>query len=141
MTTSPQPVTGSCLCGQVRFRIEPPYHTFQYCHCTRCQKTSGSAHAANIFVPVAQFAWTGGEALVRRHELATAKYFCTGFCGECGSRLPWITRSGKLFIVPAGALDVDPGARPTRNVHFASRSTWYVPCGELPTFDEEEPRR
>ena len=137
MTT---PAEGSCLCGAVRFRIEPPYKAFQYCHCSRCRKVSGSAHCANLFVPAAQLTWTHGEAQVRRHEHAGAASFCTGFCAICGSRLPWLTRNGKLAIVPAGALDSDPGARPTRSVHFASRGPWYVSCAELPAFDEEPPR-
>lgn len=135
--TSPAPaVEGSCLCGQVRFRMEPPYRGFQYCHCSRCRKTSGSAHAANVFVPAEQFAWTAGEEHVRRHELASARWFCTGFCAECGSRLPWISRNGKVVIVPAGALDDDPVERPARNVHFASRAPWSTPSSELPTFDD-----
>ncbi|MCA9521052.1 MAG: GFA family protein [Myxococcales bacterium] len=131
------PTDGSCVCGQVRFRIAPPYRAFQYCHCSRCRKTSGSAHASNIFVPVEQFAWLAGQEQVRRHELQTARYYCTGFCAECGSRLPWVTRNGKLMIVPAGALDADPGERPSRNVHFASRAPWYTSCADLPTFDAE----
>lgn len=137
--TSP-PATGSCLCGTVHFRMQGPYRAFQYCHCTRCQKTSGSGHAANLFVPVSQFAWTAGEDSVRRHELASALYFCSGFCTHCGSRLPWVTRNGKLMIVPAGALDTDPGLRPTRNVHTASGAAWYIACAELESFDDDPPR-
>ncbi len=140
MTTPDRPAEGSCLCGAVRFRIEPPYVAFQYCHCSRCRKASGSAHGANVFVPAAQLAWTAGEDHVRRHELASARMFCTGFCDTCGSRLPWLTRSGKVFIVPAGALDDDPGGRPTRNIHYASRAPWYTSCADLPVFDADPPR-
>jgi hypothetical protein len=139
MTTDDR-ILGSCLCGTVRFSIRPPFPVFQYCHCSRCQKTTGSAHAANVFVPVSQFEWTAGEDEARHYEHAEAKYFGTGFCGRCGTRLPWITRNGKMAIVPAGALDDDPGQRPARNVHFASRSPWYLPCAELDTFDSTPPR-
>lgn len=44
-------VTGSCLCGAVKFEITPPSTAFRYCHCTRCHKATGAAHAANMFVP------------------------------------------------------------------------------------------
>lgn len=130
-------VRGSCLCGAVSFRIEEPYSAFQYCHCSRCRKNSGSAHAANIFVPAAQLVWERGDALVRRFELPTAKYWCCAFCPTCGARMPWLTKNGKTFIVPAGALDDDPRARPTRNVHFASRAPWYVPASDLETHEAE----
>jgi hypothetical protein len=130
-------MNGSCVCGAIAFTIEPPFTAFNYCHCTRCRKRSGSAHCANLFVPPAQFAWTRGQELARRFELPSAKAWCSGFCATCGSAMPWLTRSGKMVIVPAGALDEDPVDRPRRNIHFASRAPWYVPASELPTLDHE----
>ena len=57
---SSETIAGSCLCGSVQFEIRPPFAAFRYCHCSRCQKASGSAHAANILVPEAQFQWRAG---------------------------------------------------------------------------------
>jgi len=131
------PANGSCICGAVRFSIAPPYRGFQYCHCSRCRKVTGSAHAANVFVPVAQFSWTAGEEHTRRHEVATAQYFCTGFCAVCGSTLPWVTRNGRTMVVPAGSLDDDPGVRPTQSVYMASGAPWYVSCDALPQHDDK----
>ena len=128
---------GSCLCGAVAFRIEGAVKLFQYCHCSRCRKSSGSAHAANIFVPADQLVFEQGQELLRRYELPTAKYWCSAFCATCGARLPWLTRNGKAYVVPAGSLDDDPGARPTRNVHFASRGPWYLAASDLETHDGE----
>ena len=133
-------IRGSCLCGAAAFAIETgdtPFAAFQYCHCSRCRKKSGSAHCANIFVATEQFRWERGEDHVRRFELPGARGFCSGFCTRCGSAMPWLGKTGKRFIVPAGALDDDPGERPRRNVHFASRAAWYVAASELPTFDGE----
>ena len=126
---------GSCLCGQVRFQITPPLKTFQYCHCSRCRKASGSAHVSNIFVPVEGFEWLEGAEHARRWEMPEAQYFCTSFCTRCGSNLPWVTRNGKMVVVPAGALNDDPEIRPTRSVFFGSRAPWYVHAAELPQFE------
>jgi hypothetical protein len=134
-------IRGSCLCGTVRFTIRPPFPVFQYCHCSRCRKTTGSAHAANLFVPVEQFAWTAGQEEARRYLHAEAKYFGTGFCSRCGSNVPWINRNGKMAIVPAGSLDDDPGQRPVRNVHYASRAPWYLLSSELDTFESTPPQK
>ncbi|HRX61852.1 MAG TPA: GFA family protein [Candidatus Competibacter sp.] len=130
-------IRGSCLCGAVGFEIRAPFVFFQYCHCSRCRKSSGSAHSASLLVKADQFAWTRGKADVRRYELPAAEYFCTGFCGVCGSSLPWRTRNGKLFLVPAGSLDDDPGVMPSRNIFWNSRASWYLPASDLPTFPEE----
>jgi hypothetical protein len=130
-------IQGSCVCGAVRFGIRPPYRFFQYCHCSRCRKRSGSAHAANIAIPVDQLVWLAGADHVRTFELPGAKSWGNAFCADCGSGLPWKTRNGRAWIVPAGALDDDPGAKPTRNIHFASRASWHAIAGDLPIFDIE----
>ena len=124
-------IGGSCVCGAVAFRMEGPFRGFQYCHCSRCRKKTGSSHAANIFVPVDQFSWERGKDMVRRFELPTAKYWSTAFCGDCGSAMPWLTRNGKAMVVAAGALDDDPGIRPGFSVHYDSRAPWYVHVSDL----------
>lgn len=128
---------GSCVCGAVAFDVRPPYRFFQYCHCSRCRKRSGSIHAANIAVLADQLTWLRGEELVRRFELPSAKSWSNCFCSVCGSGLPWLTRNGRAYIVPAGGLDESPESGPTRNIHYASRASWHVDAATLPTFDAE----
>jgi hypothetical protein len=127
---------GSCLCGAVGYEIRPPYAFFQYCHCSRCRKFTGAAHAANILVAEDQFRWTRGEDHVRRYEVPDAKYYCTAFCEICGSSLPWRTRNEKFYLVSAGTLDGEPGAKVERNIYWESRAPWYRSVDDLPFFDE-----
>jgi hypothetical protein len=121
---------GSCLCGGVAYEMSPPFIFFHHCHCSRCQKSSGSAFGANILVKAEQFRWTRGEGLVGRWELPEAQYYCTGWCTSCGSR------NKKGFLVPVGTLDDDPGTQPEKNIYWASRAPWYANPADLPTFDE-----
>ncbi len=132
MTGSAQ---GGCVCGAVAFEIEGPFRGFQYCHCSRCRKKSGSFAAANIFVPRDQLRWKRGEDKVRRFELPDTKYWSTCFCSNCGSAMPWLSKTGKAFIVPAGALEDDPGIRPLYNVYYGSRAPWYVHPSEIETHE------
>ncbi|NDG16455.1 MAG: GFA family protein [Betaproteobacteria bacterium] len=131
-------LNGSCLCGSVKFEITPPLAAFRYCHCTRCQKASGSAHAANAFVPAAQFKWTAGEALIKRFPLPGAQRFAVWFCTQCGSRVPHEIPSRGELLVPAGLIDNAPAdmTRPQNSIFWASRAAWYVPPGEMPCFNE-----
>ncbi len=64
---------GSCVCGKVTYEITPPFKTFQYCHCSRCRKFTGSAQASNLFVPPSQFQWLQGNEHVGRYEHPDAK--------------------------------------------------------------------
>ncbi|MCC7079421.1 MAG: GFA family protein [Burkholderiales bacterium] len=130
------PVTGSCLCGAVRFEIEAPYAAFRYCHCSRCQKASGSAHAANVFVPETQFRWLAGEASVRRFDLPSAKRFAVSFCPQCGTRVPHKVATTANMLIPAGVLDGDPGARPDMSIFWKSKAAWYVAPADMPVHDE-----
>jgi len=125
---------GSCVCGAVAYAIEEPLAAFQYCHCSRCRKKTGSAHAANAFVPVAQFAWVRGEDHVKRFDLEGTRW-SSAFCATCGSAMPFVNRAGTMVVVPAGALDEPLEDKPRRNIHFASRAPWYVAASTLETFD------
>lgn len=129
-------IDGSCLCGAVRFEIEAPFTAFRYCHCGRCRKASGSAHAANLFVPNAQFRWTRGEAGVKRFDLTGAERFSVWFCSDCGSRVPHAVRSREDMLVPAGLLDADPGIRPENGIFWGSRAPWYLEPATMPCLDE-----
>jgi hypothetical protein len=134
------PVTGSCLCGAVRYEIDGSLGIFQYCHCSRCRKSTGSAHAANLIVRPEQFRWNQGSEHVGRFEHPSARHFATSFCRICGSSLPWLGKSRRAVVVPAGTLDEDPGIRPSQNIFWGSRAPWYEPVSELPRH-EELPRK
>lgn len=104
---------------------------FQYCHCSRCRKFTGSAHAANLLVAPEQFKWLQGEEYVGRFEPEDTKHFATSFCKRCGSSLPWLGKSKKAVVVPAGTLDADPGIRPFQNIFWGSKAAWYKEVSEL----------
>lgn len=127
---------GSCLCGEVSYEFTGPVKVFQYCHCSRCQKITGSAHASNIIIDPSHFKWIRGENNVGRFELAEARHFASSFCKTCGSSLPWLTQTAKAYIVPAGTLDEDPEARPQHNIYYADKAHWYVNADELVKYDE-----
>lgn len=129
-------IKGSCLCGKVTYQFTGPTKVFQYCHCTRCQKITGSAHASNIIIDPEQFEWLTGESSVGRFELPEAKHFASSFCTTCGSSLPWLTQSGKAMIVPAGTLDDDPKVKPIHNIFYADKACWFENVDDLVKYDE-----
>lgn len=132
---------GTCLCGVVAYEVQPPFSLFQYCHCSRCRKLSGSAHAANIYVKPEQFKWLEGEAYIGRYEPEETKYFASNFCKKCGSTLPWLVKGGRTLVLPAGTLDDDPEIKPVQNTFWQSRACWYESADSLPSYDELPPRK
>jgi hypothetical protein len=133
---SEQPIEGACLCGAVRYRITGDILGFQYCHCSRCRKFTGSAHAANLFTAPESLSWLAGEDSLGGYKLEAEPPFATAFCKQCGSSMPSMSSSGKAWVIPAGALESDPEVAPVRSIFWESRAPWYREVSELPRHAE-----
>lgn len=120
---SQRKLTGSCLCGAVRFTLEGDIQGFYLCHCSRCRKGSGSAHAANLFVSRPRMVWESGQARVRTFHLPDTR-FARSFCEVCGGGVPTVAKDGSIGAVPAGCLDSAPPLTPTAHIFAADRAPW-----------------
>jgi hypothetical protein len=78
---------GACLCGAIRFEIEGAFEHFFLCHCGRCRKDTGSAHAANLFATQAKLTWLSGAQHIKTFQLPQTRH-TRSFCRECGSAVP-----------------------------------------------------
>lgn len=115
--------SGSCLCGAISFRISGRFESFFLCHCTRCRKGSGSAHAANLFSTTATIMWLAGQDSIRTYRVPETRHE-RSFCTECGSAVPSVQSAGGLLVVPAGSLDSAIDIRPNAHICVASRAQW-----------------
>jgi hypothetical protein len=52
---------GGCLCGAVRFSVTGTPTAFDFCHCSRCRASSGSAFLAELVFKAAEFEWAAGD--------------------------------------------------------------------------------
>lgn len=128
-------LSGSCLCGGVRYTVSGEAQRFYHCHCSRCRKVSGTGHASNLFVQ-GTLTWNSGEELIRTFKLPEAKRFANSFCEVCGSRVPrFIEKVGMVFI-PAGSLEDEPDLRPQARIFLDSRTQWSCDEAALPGFEQ-----
>lgn len=126
---------GSCLCGEVTFDIEGDFVALYLCHCTRCQKGSGSAHASNLFAPEARLTWRSGEEQVRVYKVDDSAHQ-RSFCATCGAALPNVQADGKWLVVPAGCLDSPLEIKPSAHLFTASKASWDEDLHHVPAFDK-----
>ena len=130
------PLTGGCLCGAVRYEVTEPLVSASYCHCTRCQRRSGTAASAQGRVAPGALRVTQGAELVR--EFAPEDGWAKCFCGECGSALWSRDPSSELMGIRLGAFDEDPGVRPQFRQFVAYAAAWEpIPDDGLPRFPEQ----
>ena len=130
-------LSGSCLCGGVRFEVEPPFRRANHCHCSRCRKHSGTFGLTQGRVARERFRLLAGEELLRVYTPADGAAVKV-FCSVCGSSLfggHW--PDGDEVSVRLGALDGDPGIRPQYHSFVDSRASWDVlPEDSLPRYPE-----
>jgi len=133
-------LTGGCLCGGVRYEIDAPPVSASYCHCTRCQRRSGTAASAQAGVAPGSFRIVAGSELVREW-VPEGDGWPKCFCSACGSAL-WSrspTEEG-VFSVRLGTFDLDPGIRPQYRQFVAYAAPWEpIPDDGLPRYDERPP--
>jgi hypothetical protein len=126
--------TGSCLCGTVSFRISGEFESFFLCHCARCRKGTGSAHAANLFSTKAAIMWLSGQDSIKTYRVPGTRHQ-RGFCTQCGSALPQVQSGGGLLVVPAGSLDTAMDIRPNAHICVASRAQWDACLEDVPQIE------
>jgi len=132
-------IYGSCLCGDVGYRISGTPLRMVNCHCENCRRARSAAYASNVFVPARQFRWTRGESQVVSYRLPGPAAFATAFCRRCGSDLPRASRGESVVVVPAGSLDDDPGVRPQAHVCVGEKASWFKISDDLPQYAEMPP--
>ena len=134
------PLTGGCLCGAVRFEVTEPLVSSGYCHCTRCQRRTGTAASPGARIAPGSLRVLAGEEQIKAYE--PDQGFAKVFCSACGSAL-W-SRSQEdpeVFSIRLGAFDDDPGIRPTYRQFVAYAAPWEpIPDDGLERFRESRPR-
>jgi hypothetical protein len=134
------PLTGGCGCGAVRFELRAEPTSALYCHCTRCQRRTGTAAAASALVAPGSVVVTAGEEHLRAWEPRGGR--AKVFCERCGSAV--FTREpggGEILAIRLGAFDADPGVRPSARQFVAYAAPWEpVPDDGLTRYDERMPR-
>ena len=116
-------LTGSCLCGAVRFEVRAPFFDACYCHCRRCQVRTGTGSSVNGLVEARHVAVVAGADELRTWQPEDGNP--KSFCGTCGSHLFSGTPGGEgRFAVRFGALDGDPGVAPTFRQWVSSAPPW-----------------
>ncbi|MGS1109354.1 GFA family protein [Achromobacter anxifer] len=117
-------LSGGCLCGAVRYVVREAPAAVALCHCTHCQKQSGSAFSVNLVVDPARLELTGElSAFVDRADSGAQVY--RRFCGSCGSPIvSEIPAKPAHVFVKAGTLDDASAVRPTVQVWCGSAQPW-----------------
>ena len=129
-------LTGGCGCGAVRYELSEPFVSASYCHCTRCQRRTGTAASANGRTAPGAFRITAGEEHIATWapEGGAAKNFCS-LCG--GAIFSRSDGDPPTIGVRLGTVDGDPGIAPQWHQYVAYAASWEeIPDDGLPRYPE-----
>jgi hypothetical protein len=127
-------IAGGCLCGKVRYTASGDPAFVGVCHCTDCQKFTGSAFGVIVGVPK--------SALSIQGKLATySKAADSGgtterkFCPECGSSIAdEVAAMPDIIMLGAGTLDDASWVKPGMQIFCDSAQPWVQLQGEMKSF-------
>ena len=131
-------VGGSCSCGAVRYEFDGPADRMVHCHCADCRKAHSAPFATNVFVARDRFRWVAGESDLAHFEESASTHRPVSFCRTCSSSMPIDVDDSDWVMIPAGAIDQDPGIRPQAHARVASKASWVEITDDLPQFDGDE---
>ena len=135
MSRTEHTLEGGCLCGAVRYRIEPTELDSAYCHCRTCQLASGSPVVASFSVPAARFSYTRGTPRSYRSSAEARREFC----GTCGTQLLFRPDHRRYADINTATLDDPAAVPPSYHIWHRSRISWFETADTLPRHDERGP--
>ncbi|KAK7537106.1 Mss4-like protein [Phyllosticta citribraziliensis] len=133
-STMTGPQTGGCLCGNIKYQIQPaaePVYSV-ICHCDNCKRATGTHYLCNTIFQKDHFSLTSGAPKTYRDgatDSGTPLY--RHFCGDCGSGL-FITTPlvDGIVSILSGTLDrAAVNWKPNKEQYIEDKSHW------LPDFE------
>jgi hypothetical protein len=149
MASNPRsfPALGGCACGKIRYRMETHPIIVHCCHCTWCQRESGSSFALNAVIeatnvtllpPIDSPSASPCEPLVVPTPSLSGRGQIFYRCPTCYIAL-WSNYSGGgpiFYFIRAGTLDRKDIVKPDINIYVASKQPWVELDKSIPAFDE-----
>lgn len=119
------PLTGGCPCGAIRYEVAALPLSLYACHCTDCQRQSGSSFALNMPVAASALRFVRGVTKGWPHTSPSGVAVISHFCADCGGRIHG-ERAGRPDSVNlrAGTLDDTSWLRPVAHFFLSSAQPW-----------------
>ncbi|WP_420884530.1 GFA family protein [Taklimakanibacter albus] len=123
---APTSYDAACLCGRIQFRIneKPRVH---YCHCTMCQRATGS--------PAAVLGWVKKTAVLwgKEHptEYRSSPVAVRSFCGVCGSPICLAYDGSDEVGIHLGCVSLSKELPPYYHYGIEGRLPWFDAGKEL----------
>ena len=128
MAVTSEYLTGSCLCGAIRYVCTEWPCDVHYCHCRLCQKAFGNVFAVFGSLPKTSLRFTHGTP----HFFRSTPYAERGFCRDCGTPLTFRYLRSDWIAISIGSLDHPELVEPETHWGIESAVPWSTLHDGLP---------
>ena len=127
---------GGCTCGAVRYRLDAAPLFVNCCHCTWCQRETGSAFVINAIIETARLRVTNGASEAVPTTSESGRGQIVHRCPMCHVAL-WSHYGGRtaMAFVRAGTLDNAAAVTPGAFIFTRSKLPWVALPPEIPAFE------
>ncbi len=134
------PLRGGCQCGAVRYEITKPPLSVYACHCTECQRQSGSAFALSMPVARDSLSVVKGTPKAWRRTHESGRVIQCLFCADCGTRLYHNPEANPaVTIVKPGTLDDAKTLHAVGHIWTKSAQPWVQIPADSVTYEGQQP--
>ncbi len=130
---------GGCVCGAVRYVAHGEPERVTICHCTWCQRRTGSAFAVEVVFRTENVTLVGDTLRTYRHiSDESGRWLDQQFCSRCGTNIGITLEAVPgIWTIAAGTFDdpawINPETCTFRYVYLRSAQGWSnVPDGAEP---------
>lgn len=126
---------GRCACGEVRYRLTAEPLFVHCCHCSNCQRQTGSAFVINLLIEADHVELTAGEPQavdVPRDDGSAQRIFR---CPTCQVALFSEYGRPEVRFVRAGTLDDPSTVAPDVHIFTRSKAPWVALPDSVPAFE------
>jgi hypothetical protein len=138
MPSNFDPLEGGCTCRQVRYRLLDRPLFVHCCHCTWCQRESGTAFALNALIEAELIELVSGTVEAVDTPSASGKGQKISRCPTCRIAV-WSNYAGAgdaVRFVRVGTLDEAASVPPDIHIFTASKQPWVILGDDVPVVPE-----
>jgi len=124
--------TARCSCGQLSVTVEGEPAVVLACHCTECQRRTGSPFGVGAYYPKDKVTITGERKAYARPG-GDGRMMHNRFCPECGSNLFWESELlPDAWGIAVGSFADPTFAAPSGSVWEEKKHAWVQLGPEIP---------
>lgn len=132
-------IDGGCHCGALTYEAEVDVDKVTVCHCTDCQKMSGTAFRTVGHAAEKNFKLLSGEPKIYEKVAESGARRAMAFCGNCGTQIygTSVGEGPKVYGIRLGTASQRDSLTPQRQIWGRSSMPWLSTLGDVPGIEKD----